>query len=165
MPSIDLSVVSLDSIPTPPYKTPSDNLHAMYSASKSMEVLCADLNGMGLSAAQVGLPWRMFVFRSEDPKDLKFECFFDCEYEPIGDSSSPSVEGCLSLPGQRFVVRRFERIQVRGFELVEGAEGPASEPFSRSYEGIASVLMQHEIDHDLGRERMIDKIGERVSLS
>jgi len=165
MQSIDLSIAPLDSVPTTPYKTPSDDLHVMYSTSKRMEALCVRLKGMGLSAAQVGLPWRMFVFRSEDPKDLKFKCFFDCEYEPIGDSSSPSVEGCLSLPGQRFVVRRFERVQVRGFELVEGAEGPVSEPFSLPYEGIAAVLMQHEIDHDHGRERMIDKIGERVSLS
>lgn len=158
MPSAELAIVPLDAIPSPPYRTPSENLPLMYATSKRMEILCGRLNGMGLAAAQVGLPWRMFVFRS----DGGFGCLFDCEYEPLPGATSTSVEGCLSLPGQHYAVERHNLVKVRGMRLFEGAEGPESEPFSAEYSGVMAVLMQHEIDHDMGRDRMIDVIGRKV---
>lgn len=161
MPSAELAIVPLDAIPSPPYETPRHDLLLMYATAKRMEALCARLNGMGLAAAQVGLPWRMFVFRS----DGGFQCLFDCEYEPLPGATSTSVEGCLSLPGQHYAVDRHNLVKVRGMRLFEGAEGPEVEPFSAEYSGVMSVLMQHEIDHDMGRERMIDVIGRKVRLA
>lgn len=165
MPSADLEIVPLDSIPSPPYSTPSDNLIQVYATAKRMQLLCAKLQGLGLSAAQVGIPWRMFVFRLFPDYGGDFGCYFDCEYRPANDFSSTSVEGCLSLPGERYSLKRYDEVIVRGKELLDGPDGPVSRSFTRSYEGVMSVLMQHEIDHDLGRDRMIDKIGRRVFRS
>lgn len=165
MPSPDVRIVPVELIPRPPYSTPSDDLPLMYAVAKKMEILCESLDGLGVSAAQVGLPWRMFVFRREPSEGGGFGCYFDCQYEGSGGTKSASVEGCLSLPGQRFSLERYDDVVVAGNELYDGEEGPASRAITRSFSGLMSVLMQHEIDHDHGRERMIDMIGRKVSIA
>lgn len=155
----DLSLVDLDSIPSPPYRTPSENLSLVYAAAKRMASLCVKLNGMGLAAAQVGLPWNMFVV---NPTEKELQCYFDCEYEPLSGDRYTSIEGCLSLPGQHYAVERHETVRVSGSRLLEGSDAPEAEPFSAEFQGVMAVLMQHEIDHQRGREKMIDRIGKKV---
>jgi len=162
MPSLDVAIVPAEDIPAPPYRTPSDDVPQMYSVAKKMESLCRRLGGMGMSASQVGLPWRMFVFLLDPPYGDKFGCYFDCEYRPASEDKAPSVEGCLSLPGLMYSVDRHEEVVVSGKELFEGDEGPLVRDVEKAFSGLAAVLMQHEIDHDHGRERMIDSIGRRV---
>ena len=161
----DLSIVSPDSIPPSPYDTPKEELSSLYAVAKRMEILCREKGGMGLAAAQVGIPWRLFVACPGWPSSDRFEFFFDCSYEPVGEESFSSLEGCLSLPGERYRVRRHAGVRVEGFRIFEGEEGVSSERFSEDFSGVASVLMQHEIDHDWGRDRMIDRIGSRLVAS
>jgi peptide deformylase len=158
-----ISIVPLDSIPDPPYETPKDDLTEVYRVSKAMEQVCVSQRGMGLAASQVGIPWRMFVFWSNypDPK-MKFDCLVDCSYKPVGDDVFSSLEGCLSLPGERYRVRRHESVAVEGLKLVDNSEVVRLEPFNSVFSGVMSVLVQHEMDHDFGREKMIDSIGQRV---
>jgi peptide deformylase len=165
MPSSNISVVDLDSIPSPPYETPKGDLTTLFATAKRMEVICRDKGGMGLAAAQVGLPWRLFVARTDWPSSDRFSFFFDCSYEPIGEESFSSIEGCISIPRERYSVKRYANVQVKGFRIVEGEEGFSCELFSEPFTGVASVLMQHEIDHDFGRDKMIDRIGTRLVLS
>lgn len=160
----ELSIVPLESVPAPPYKTPDHDLLLIYSTAKRMESLCAKLKGLGLASAQVGLPWRMFVV---NPFGDDFQCYFDCEYEPITEEKHTSIEGCLSLPGQqyavqRYAVQRYEAVRVSGMRMLAGDDRPESQSFSREFYGTTAVLMQHEIDHDKGRARMIDVIGTKV---
>lgn len=166
MPSSELVIVPLDEIPAPPYETPSSDAPALYAVAKRMEHLCRNLGGLGLSAAQVGIPWRLFVALNDYPlNDHDFGIFFDCTYDPRGSESFPSIEGCLSLPGKRYKVSRYEKVAVRGKRLVESSDGVSCEDFSATFSGIPAVIMQHEIDHDQGRERMIDSIGVPVSIA
>lgn len=162
MRSSDLDIVPLDSIPSSPYATPADDVPLLYSTAKRMEALCVGRNGMGLAAAQVGLPWRLFVAMLEWPDSERFSFLFDCRYEPVGEDSFPSLEGCLSLPGERYKVARHAAVRVDGFRIVEGRDGVAVEPFSETLEGLPAVLVQHEIDHEHGRDRMIDRIGTKM---
>lgn len=159
MPLPEMSIVSLDLIPSPPYSTPAHDLPLLYSTAKRMESLCVKMKGLGLASAQVGLPWRMFV---ANPFGEEFQFYFDCEYEPLPGESHRSVEGCLSVPGAQYAVSRHESVLVSGMRLLEGKEGPEAESFSADFHGLMAVLMQHEIDHDHGREKMIDVIGTRV---
>jgi peptide deformylase len=165
MPYSEVRLVPVDSIPSPPYDTPSDRIPLLYATAKSMEVLCRANNGLGIAASQVGLPWRMFIARSGWPSSDLFDVFFDCVYEPEGEESLSSIEGCLSLPGEHYRVERHAKVRVSGFRIVEGDDGASAEPFSMVADGLAAVLMQHEIDHDNGRERMIDAIGSRVVVA
>jgi peptide deformylase len=166
MPSSDLSLVGLDDMPEPPYSTPTSDPLVLYATAKKMEHLCERLGGVGLAAAQVGVPWRLFVALDEYPSSEKdFGIFFDCSYEPDSSESFPSVEGCLSLPGKQYKVSRYERVLVKGHRILESADGVYCESFSAVYSGVPAVIMQHEIDHDHGRERMIDSIGNAVSIA
>jgi peptide deformylase len=53
-------------------------------------------------------------------------------------------EGCLSVPGLRAVVPRFERIRYTGFD-------PYGDPIDRTVEGFHARVVQHECDHLLGK--------------
>ena len=143
---------------------PKDNIVRLYNLCMEMTKLCVASDGVGLSAIQIGIPWKVFViFHSS--KEYRFMA--DCEYEPVDDVKIQSIEGCLSLRtpsgGLRtFVVPRYEKIRVVGQELL--SDGTLRlEQFSTVYDGRLAVIYQHEIDHNSGM--LISDIGEEVTLS
>jgi peptide deformylase len=160
-----MEIVPLDKIPKPESHTPLQNLKDLYVAAKGMEILCDELDGMGLSASQVGIPWRLFVYWSNYPEKLrKYDCLIDCDYQGIG-AKSDSIEGCLSLKGMHFRLQRYGEVIVKGKRLVCDEDKLRIEDFESSFSGICAVILQHEIDHNFGRDRMIDSIGKRIYLS
>ena len=159
-----MKIVELDSIPIGNYETP-DSLVKLFSIGQNMEELCRDSSGMGLAAAQVGLPWKFFVYWANYPDpNKKFDYMVDCEYEPVGENVSPSVEGCLSLKGKYFRLNRHNKVNVRGKKLLY-EDQLVLEEFNCDFEGLIAVVLQHEIDHQIGREKMIDTIGRQIYLS
>jgi peptide deformylase len=91
--------------------------------------------GVGLAAPQVGRPLRLIVFDiGEGAKALANPTLYDEWGEQIAE------EGCLSLPGLYYPVRRHEHIAAKGFDL-EGHEVTLE-----GQELLARVL-QHEVDH------------------
>ena len=65
--------------------------------------------------------------------------------EPLGaEMDTEGWEGCLSVPGLRGQVPRYQRIRYRGFD----ARGTA---FEREAEGFHARVVQHECDHLIGR--------------
>jgi peptide deformylase len=142
---------------------PLENKANLYNIFTDMIKMCEAEQGIGLSAVQVGLPYKMFVVK--DGK--KFRCFLNCDYEPTTEAKRTlSLEGCLSLrsPDGRlrfFEVERWEQIKVSGtefclsnFEFIFGFLMCVSSPLS--------IVFQHEIDHDKGL--LISQIGKEVSL-
>lgn len=109
---------------------------------KLVEELLTIMNshkGIGLSAVQIGKPYRVFVMRGEP----NFACF----NPKILDASSEMTnmeEGCLSLPGVVAKVKRSSKIRVRFFTASGGAE-------TRYFEGLSAKVFQHEYDHLNGR--------------
>ena len=122
---------------------------ALTELVRDMEQTMAAAPGVGLAAPQVGVPLRLFVFRWTDedgvlhagtainpelwispPRPESFE-------ELDEDDES---EGCLSLPGERFPLRRSARALLRARSL-DGS----------SYEietaGWLARIFQHEYDH------------------
>jgi peptide deformylase len=107
--------------------------------------LMRSAGGMGLSANQVGLPFRMFVAEWEGSE----LCFVNPEVQAYGKSEVKS-EGCLSFPGLALKVRRRTRCNFKAYDLVgneinEEATGPLAR------------LLQHEMDHLDGR-LFIDRV-------
>ncbi len=176
-----MKIVSVDKIPIKAQPVFQEDPVEVYKVCKEMEVLCVKHNGVGLSAVQVGLPWRLFILQSIDrakgDMNGKFRYFADCEYEPLGEEKATTVEGCLSLPNRLFRVSRWKDFKVIGYELVAArAEWPEfircnltfyAHTISGTKDGrLASLLslrhaaMQHEIDHH--RNILIRDIGEEV---
>lgn len=162
-----MEIVPLEQIPTEEYETPKDNLMLLYATAKKLEFLCNSKNGMGIAASQVGLPWKLFIYWSNYPDSPKtFDCLIDCEYGPSDISKkSLSIEGCLSLGSKRFQLERYDSIVVKGKRLVVRESQPFLEELEKEFFGTIAVVLQHEIDHNFGRSKMIDSIGKRIYLS
>ena len=144
---------------------PTDNLVEVYKVCQQMEEVCNKSNGIGLSAVQVGIPWKLFLVKN--PTDDSYGYYINCEYSPRGSEKIISTEGCLSLVSgdnspRLFVVDRLKSIAVKGFELLDTG-GLRVEPFEKDFEmSYENVVFQHEIDHQLGI--LISDIGKEVFI-
>lgn len=95
-------------------------------------------NGIGLAAPQIGITRRMAVVDvSEDGSGL-MELINPEIIAKEGECEM--VEGCLSVPNMRGLVRRPEKITVK-------AQNKKGESFQFDADGLLSRCIQHEIDH------------------
>jgi peptide deformylase len=105
-----------------------------------------DAEGAGLAAPQIGVLLRVVVFgfeRSErypDAPAVPKTILINPVIEALGDSMQDGWEGCLSVPGLRGLVPRYERIRYRGFD----ERGAA---IDREVDGFHARVVQHECDH------------------
>lgn len=92
-------------------------------------------NGIGLSANQIGLPYRVFTMESVPA----IVCF---NPKLIDESNEEIVleEGCLSFPGLVIKIKRPRHIKVRYAE-------PNGEIMTRKFTGMAARCFLHELDH------------------
>ncbi len=142
-----------------------DDLIGIFRVCTQLERICTDDDGIGLSAVQIGVPWKLFVANYKD----HYKYLVNCEYIPA-TGEVKSIEGCLSLRTEsgalrRFEVKRHEIVVVRGKELVVTDGGLELRDFLKTMTGLYSIVYQHEIDHQFQRERMIDMIGTEIELS
>ena len=105
--------------------------------AESMFFLMLEHEGMGLSAPQVGLHYRLFVMRGN--AEQKLFCFNPKITEVSGDIV-PYNEGCLSFPNLKLAINRPEQI-------VAEWQDEKGERQKDALSGIFSRCFQHEIDH------------------
>lgn len=93
-------------------------------------------NGIGLSANQCGLPYRVFVIASNP--------VIACFNPRIIDESEQTViamdEGCLSYPNLFLKIKRPRMIKVR-FTM------PNGETVTEKFDGMTARIFLHEMDH------------------
>lgn len=103
-----------------------------------------DAGGVGLAAPQVHEPLRLIValpIRPEPDADPPAPLVLvDPELAPLDGGEEDGIEGCLSIPGLRGVVRRWRRVAWRGRDR-DGV------PVSGTAEGLLARVLQHEVDH------------------
>jgi peptide deformylase len=103
-------------------------------------------DGAGLAAPQIGVSLRVVVFgfdrnpRYTNVPPVPRTILINPEIRPLSAEMEDGWEGCLSVPGLRGVVPRYQRIEYRGFN-VEG------EAVSVEAEGFHARVVQHECDH------------------
>lgn len=99
--------------------------------------------GVGLSANQVGLSWRIFVAdldagtkrRGTHPMIVINPELTELEGEQFGK------EGCLSLhPGVQFPVKRAATLHLKGYDIT-------GKPFEGDVSGFEARMVQHEVGH------------------
>ena len=102
--------------------------------------------GVGLAAPQVGVPLRLFVYAWTDADDREHSGIAvnpELWLSPlrIGEADEDTEsEGCLSIPGERYPLRRADRALLRA----QDAEG---EYFEAEVDGWLARIFQHEYDH------------------
>ena len=119
------------------------DLHAL--VADMMETM-HEAPGVGLAAPQVGVGLRVFVWHWTDDDDVlhagtAINPVLWITPTPIGEpDEDEESEGCLSIPGERFALRRSPRALLRAVDL-EGV------PFEIEAEGWLARIFQHEYDH------------------
>ena len=123
---------------TPPelFDFEKDGDKAQEIADKMSEAM-VKFGGIGLSANQVGLNYRMFVMKSEDKGIVPF---FNPQLTKVSQDTDMMKEGCLSFPDIYLMIKRSKVIELR-YQDVNGQE------HTLRLEGLAARCVQHEIDH------------------
>lgn len=110
----------------------------------AMIALCRKKGGVGLAANQAGLAENFFVALPGAkilPNSKIPEFCLNPTWEPAPESELyEHKEGCLSLPGRRFVVNRHTLILATWTDL-------DGKPHERQLKGYAAAVFQHESDH------------------
>ena len=123
----------------------------------ALQDLIADLfdtmqsaGGVGIAAPQIGVGLQVVIFgfeksaRYPQAEAVPTTVLINPLITPMGDVETLGWEGCLSVPGLRGEVPRYQRIRYTGFD-------PAGNPIDRTVEGFHARVVQHECDHLLGR--------------
>jgi peptide deformylase len=103
-------------------------------------------DGAGLAAPQIGVGLRVVVFgfesndRYPDAPAVPETILINPVIEPLDNSVQDGWEGCLSVPGLRGLVPRFERVRYRGFD-------ERGVVLQREVDGFHARVVQHECDH------------------
>ncbi|MGC8465691.1 MAG: peptide deformylase [Acidimicrobiales bacterium] len=132
-------------------------------------------NGAGLAAPQIGVGLRVFVYGVDDEEDednmsirhIVNPVLIEQSAEEIED-----VEGCLSIPGLRYDLRRPRRIVAQGFNMygdpitIEGTERVAR-ALAHETDHLDGILFVDRLDEERRKEalreiRLLILDGENV---
>ena len=114
--------------------------------------------GVGLAAPQIGVPLRVFVYDwdAEDgsaQRGVVINPVLDISELPAGEPDwETESEGCLSVPGERFPIKRAQKATVRGLDLEQN-------PVVIEATGWFARIFQHEFDH-LNGTLYVDRLVE-----
>lgn len=114
--------------------------------------------GVGLAAPQVGVNLRVFVYDyADDDNNERRGVLINpvLEVGPIESGEADwdtELEGCLSVPGERFPIKRADWARVSGVDLDKN-------PVVIEATGWFARIFQHEFDH-LDGILYVDKLAE-----
>ncbi|MGL3199686.1 MULTISPECIES: peptide deformylase [Curtobacterium] len=124
--------------------------------------------GVGLAGPQVGVGKRLFVYSWTDDDEVLHR---GAAVNPVLWITPPvpeaveeldeddESEGCLSIPGERFPLRRSEGALLRAFD-------EHGDPFEVEAHGWLARVFQHEYDHLDGylyADRLVHPYGKQVT--
>jgi len=113
-------------------------------------------NGAGLAAPQIGVDLQVVIFgsgqlnpRYPEAPVVPRTLLINPVLTPLPDAQGVLVEeegweGCLSVPGLRGVVPRYQHLRYQGFDQF-------GEPIDRTVDGFHARVVQHECDHLIGK--------------
>ena len=125
--------------------------------SAELKALIADMfetmesvGGVGLAAPQIGVDLQLVIFgfersaRYPEAEAVPRTILLNPVITPLHPAVEAGWEGCLSVPGLRGMVDRFQSIRYEGID-------PEGQPINRLAHGFHARVVQHECDHLIGR--------------
>ena len=131
-------------------RTPSGNLSARELRSERLQVLLDKMlatvqdpsqDGVGIAAPQVGINRRIVCVQRFDKEGEPFEAYVNVKLDSLWGEKVSGREGCLSLPGLRGYVSRYQSV------LVSYIDRETLQPRKDTVHGYTAVIFQHECDH------------------
>jgi peptide deformylase len=113
---------------------------------EDMRDTMAHLDGAGLAAPQIGVNLRVVIFggganpRYPDASDIPDTVLINPQLTPLSDAEEDGWEGCLSVPGLRGIVPRWQHMRYVGYT-------ETGQRIERTVEGFHARVVQHECDH------------------
>ena len=122
----------------------------------AMRLLIADMfetmhavNGAGLAAPQIGVNLQLVIYGSRnnvrypEAPEVPETILINPVLTPLSEEIVENWEGCLSVPGLRGVVPRWNALHYEGLDQFGAV-------ISRDVEGFHARVVQHECDHLIG---------------
>ena len=106
----------------------------------------AACDGAGLAAPQIGVPWQVVIYgirhnpRYPKAPPIPETVLINPRLTPVGTARELGWEGCLSVPGLRGQVERWQTVRIAW-------RGPSGERREEVVEGFEARVAQHECDH------------------
>lgn len=113
---------------------------------QDMKDTMKEKGGVGIAAPQIGCNLRVVMFgfekseRYPNEAPIPFTILINPVIEILSDEMIDGWEGCLSVPGLRGLVPRYQKIKYSGFDGEENS-------ISRIAENFHARVVQHECDH------------------
>ena len=98
-------------------------------------------DGVGIAAPQVGLNRRVVAVQRFDRPGEPFGIYPNARLDSLWGELVPGREGCLSVPGLRGLVPRYDHV------IVSYKDPETLQTVRETVEGFTAVIFQHEIDH------------------
>lgn len=142
------SVVKMGNVQlgTPSLAVTEFNTVELAALIQNMKDTMAIEKGVGIAAPQIGVNLRVVIFGFEEneryPAELgiPFTVLINPVIEILSDDMVDGWEGCLSVPGLRGLVPRYQSIKYSGYDA-------AGNYFSREVTDFHARVVQHESDH------------------
>ena len=118
----------------------------LYALVDDLEATMHHLDGAGIAAPQIGVDLRVVIFggrptpRYPESLGIPYTVLINPELTPLSEQEEEGWEGCLSVPGLRGLVPRWQRLHYAGFDV-------SGRRFERTVEGFHARVVQHECDH------------------
>lgn len=133
-------------VPVEQFDTPA--LHALI---QDLEDTMQAKNGAGIAAPQIGVSQRVVIFGQKissvhpnphypDADAVPYTVLINPVLTPVGTEMEDGWEGCLSVPGMRGIVPRYQRLHYTGFDQY-------GNKIDRLVSGFHARVVQHECDH------------------
>lgn len=106
------------------------------SIAQSLIMSMRAYGGVGLAAAQIGMPVRVFAIGYEKQNQV----FFNPVIKEYSESKNKGKEGCISFPFCYAVVERSDWIRIAW-------QNEKGEPQEEVFSGYTARIIQHEYDH------------------
>lgn len=111
-----------------------------------IKVTLADSGGVGLAAPQIYESLRIVIIASRPTPRYPYApqmqptIMINPAFQSLSEVTEKDWEGCLSIPGIRALVPRYQHIEV-------SYTGLRGESFKQVFEGFVARVFQHEYDH------------------
>ena len=111
-----------------------------------MEDTMRHFEGVGLAAPQIGVGLRVVIFgfeasaRYPEAERVPRTVLINPTLAALSEETQEGWEGCLSVPGLRGIVPRWQQLRYQGFDQF-------GQPIDRSVNGFHARVVQHECDH------------------
>lgn len=123
---------------------------ALHTLVRDMFETMEHAQGVGLAAPQIGVDLQLVIFgfkhneRYPDAPAVPQTILCNPVITPLSQDMEDGWEGCLSVPGLRGLVPRYQHIHYRGLD-------PYGKLIECEAHGFHARVVQHECDHLIGR--------------